>query len=601
MEELNTPIFAQAKVEYTKQLIEILYPHIFDGIKSIYDESKIIYSTKTGTPILLLFRELLEKVPIWNGEIIDSECSRIINNSKCDWIDDLITAVFISHTKILTSIGPNQSFQKINVTIPKTSSFIHKCYINVARELWKNPYLLNESVPGHEYQRNSKEIENIIKYCVENTIRHLLPIKEILKEHLDNENDNLLNQKEELKKLLREELKSLKEDNKKAVDQEDSDDADDAAEDTETKDENAEKDFDEELLEDALEEDALKGDKGPVIVKEEDTVEQKGDQKSDKTEDKTDDKTDDKTEDKGGDKVKNLTEDKKGDEDGDDLLPDIKKELEKIIAEDNELPLIMPAPSEPEPASEPTFSSSDDPSDEQVAKQCSDIVVNDITIPVEVPGEKKEDEKLGTEMKYDNVDIVSEDQKKVQEKQSQMSKLMQNKDLMEVNVIKSNDISTAQEHVSSPSTPSLSMPATAPATAPATVPAPEPTAEVKSSFSLNNLYPNMSSPATKPEPQPQPQSKPTNLSLSKIPETEIKVEKVSSEPIVKAQEEPKSPRKEQVAVDNKENDIDETSSLAHFFQDMKDIAVKKGIPIETNAEKKFTLFEDAPEVEKVGA
>ena len=597
MEELNTPIFAQAKVEYTKQLIEILYPHIFDGIKSIYDESKIIYSTKTGTPILLLFRELLEKVPIWNGEIIDSECSRIINNSKCDWIDDLITAVFISHTKILTSIGPNQSFQKINVTIPKTSSFIHKCYINVARELWKNPYLLNESVPGHEYQRNSKEIENIIKYCVENTIRHLLPIKEILKEHLDNENDNLLNQKEELKKLLREELKSLKEDNKKAVDQEDSDDADDAAEDTETKDENAEKDFDEELLEDALEEDALKGDKGPVIVKEEDTVEQKGDQKSDKTEDKTDDKTDDKTEDKGGDKVKNLTEDKKGDEDGDDLLPDIKKELEKIIAEDNELPLIMPAPSEPEPASEPTFSSSDDPSDEQVAKQCSDIVVNDITIPVEVPGEKKEDEKLGTEMKYDNVDIVSEDQKKVQEKQSQMSKLMQNKDLMEVNVIKSNDISTAQEHVSSPSTPSLSMPATAPAT----VPAPEPTAEVKSSFSLNNLYPNMSSPATKPEPQPQPQSKPTNLSLSKIPETEIKVEKVSSEPIVKAQEEPKSPRKEQVAVDNKENDIDETSSLAHFFQDMKDIAVKKGIPIETNAEKKFTLFEDAPEVEKVGA
>ena len=607
MEELNTPIFAQAKVEYTKQLIEILYPHIFDGIQSIYDESKIIYSTKTGTPILLLFRELLEKVPIWNGEIIDSECSRIINNSKCDWIDDLITAVFISHTKILTSIGPNQSFQKINVTIPKTSSFIHKCYINVARELWKNPYLLNENVPGHEYQRNSKEIENIIKYCVENTIRHLLPIKDILKEHLDNENDNLLNQKEELKKLLREELKelkSLKEDNKKAVDEQDSDDA----EDTEAKDEDTKKDFDTELLKDALEEDALKEDalkedKGPVIVKEQDTVEEKEEQ-SDKTEDTTEDKIADKTEDK-----KDSNADQNGGADGDDeddLLPDIKKELEKIIAEDNELPLIMPAPSEAEPTSEPTFSSSDDPSDEQVAKQCSDIVVNDITIPVEVPGEKKEDEKLGTEMKYDNVDIVSEDQKTVQEKQSQMSKLMQNKDLMEVNVIKSNEISTAQENVSMPTTlsqPSPSMPAVAPATIPAPVPAPEPTAEVKPSFSLNNLYPNMSSPETKTEsqPQPEPESKPTNLSLSKIPETEIKVEKVSSEPIVKTPEEPKSPRKEQVAVDNKENDIDETSSLAHFFQDMKDIAVKKGIPIETNAEKKFTLFEDAPEVEKVGA
>ena len=28
MEELNTPIFAQAKVEYTSQLVDILYPSI---------------------------------------------------------------------------------------------------------------------------------------------------------------------------------------------------------------------------------------------------------------------------------------------------------------------------------------------------------------------------------------------------------------------------------------------------------------------------------------------------------------------------------------------------------------------------------------------
>ena len=58
MEDLNIPIFAQAKIEYTKQLIEILYPHMFDGIKSIYDESKIIYSSKTGTPIAAWVHEV---------------------------------------------------------------------------------------------------------------------------------------------------------------------------------------------------------------------------------------------------------------------------------------------------------------------------------------------------------------------------------------------------------------------------------------------------------------------------------------------------------------------------------------------------------------
>ena len=61
MDDLNIPIFAQAKIEYTKQLVETLYPHMYDGIKSIYDESKVLYASKTNTPIMLFFRELLEK------------------------------------------------------------------------------------------------------------------------------------------------------------------------------------------------------------------------------------------------------------------------------------------------------------------------------------------------------------------------------------------------------------------------------------------------------------------------------------------------------------------------------------------------------------
>ena len=52
-----------------------------------------------------------------------------------------------------------------------------------------------------------------------------------------------------------------------------------------------------------------------------------------------------------------------------------------------------------------------------------------------------------------------------------------------------------------------------------------------------------------------------------------------------------------VAVKN-EDDIDETSSLANFFDDVKKIVEEKGLKIETNNDKMFTLFEDANEVEK---
>ena len=77
----------------------------------------------------------------------------------------------------------------------------------------------------------------------------------------------------------------------------------------------------------------------------------------------------------------------------------------------------------------------------------------------------------------------------------------------------------------------------------------------------------------------------------------IEENKTVNDSTVNISQEPKSPRKEMVAVKN-EDDIDETSSLANFFDDMKKIVEDKGIKVETNNDKMFTLFEDANEVEK---
>ena len=128
MEDYNNPVFAQAKIEYTKQLQDILMNPIYEGFQSIYIESKREYSKYTEIPMYKIFRNKIETVPKWNTYMIDEEVDRIMRVSKCDWLEDLITAVFISHTKILASIGNNRN-KKINLTIPKVSNFIHLCYI----------------------------------------------------------------------------------------------------------------------------------------------------------------------------------------------------------------------------------------------------------------------------------------------------------------------------------------------------------------------------------------------------------------------------------------------------------------------------------------
>lgn len=217
MEDYNNPVFAQAKIEYTKQLQDVLMNPIYEGLQSIYSDSKREYSNYTEVPMYQIFRKKIENVPKWNTDMIDVEVDRIMRVSKCDWLEDLITAVFISHTKILASIG-NQRTKKINLTIPKMTNFIHKCYINTVRELWKNPYLFDENVSSSEYQKNIKSIESLIKENIDQTIRKLLPVKDILRDHLENtdmQNPNIEEETEERKtrdiqKMLMDELINLK-------------------------------------------------------------------------------------------------------------------------------------------------------------------------------------------------------------------------------------------------------------------------------------------------------------------------------------------------------------------------------------------------------
>ena len=71
-----------------------------------------------------------------------------------------------------------------NLKIPKTTHFIHKCYIDVARYFWKNSYLFDDKLSNYEKQKNRREAENIIEISINETIRKEIPLKHILKEYL---------------------------------------------------------------------------------------------------------------------------------------------------------------------------------------------------------------------------------------------------------------------------------------------------------------------------------------------------------------------------------------------------------------------------------
>ena len=185
MEDGNLAVLVDAKTEYTKQLVNILKQNIYFMVQKLFQESQTQSAEEeTPTKVLFLFQRKLSEIPKWNNEIIKTECEKIITNSKCDWIDELITAVFVSHTRILTSINFSKSKGKIDLKIPKTQNFIHRCFIDIARYFWKNSYLFDDRVNKYEFQKNRREAESMIEMSINETIRTELPVKNILKKYL---------------------------------------------------------------------------------------------------------------------------------------------------------------------------------------------------------------------------------------------------------------------------------------------------------------------------------------------------------------------------------------------------------------------------------
>ena len=176
-------IFGDPKNDFMNHFIYKLSNEINYCINEMYITCKNIDDTKTT--ILFRFQKILEEISNWDKIIIKNETLRIKN--KIPIIEDLLTCILISYTRLLCSFKTNK---KIKIKIPKIEIFIHKCYILIATELWDNIYLFNDNIDKLSIQKNKKNINDIIKNNIQNTVMDFLPLKSLLKFYINNNLNN---------------------------------------------------------------------------------------------------------------------------------------------------------------------------------------------------------------------------------------------------------------------------------------------------------------------------------------------------------------------------------------------------------------------------
>lgn len=213
MEE-TLSILTQSKNEYSSLLTTKITPYIIEGIYSIFNEANsLCEENNEQLKYLMTFQQFLSRITRWNEEIIDNETKRIIKNSNCPYLEDLLTCVHIAQTKILTSVRVGTKQKKIETKIPSLNDFVHRVYIETARNIYKNVYLFEKDVNSLQKQKYRREIELIVQYSILNVIRNTLPVEEIIRAYLDDsvEYDNVEVIEENIEEPILKDIEEIKE------------------------------------------------------------------------------------------------------------------------------------------------------------------------------------------------------------------------------------------------------------------------------------------------------------------------------------------------------------------------------------------------------
>jgi hypothetical protein len=197
---MESATYSEARTEYQKQMANKLVGPLLAFFRKLRSD----LFAESSSQILSRFQQKCSEVPKWNQDVVAEETNRLIDVSRCDYLEELMTALFIAHTKVMASIRiqkKNKKNKKLTITVPKLDHFLHRVFTECAKSFWKAPFLFSEDMPAIERQKNLLQAERVIEDSIYAAVRDMLPIKEILQEYITDPNEETDDEGEEEMKM----------------------------------------------------------------------------------------------------------------------------------------------------------------------------------------------------------------------------------------------------------------------------------------------------------------------------------------------------------------------------------------------------------------
>jgi len=175
--EVQIALLLDNKHEYTEHVCDHLSEVLVKSFQELYDKA---YKSPLGRNkgSLEAFQYECEQVVSWNAELVAMLFKKIKNPS----FSKLLKLVFMTYIKAILAQHGLRLEGRLQVRIPGAEHFVHKCAIEMARSLWKRPYLYYHKVRSLERQRNLHECDLIARKAIRIVLRQSIPMEQILQE-----------------------------------------------------------------------------------------------------------------------------------------------------------------------------------------------------------------------------------------------------------------------------------------------------------------------------------------------------------------------------------------------------------------------------------
>ena len=169
MEPLS--FLVDAKHEYMYQLCKVMCPVMSETYKDLFRD---VQSVNKQDKVYMRFQQRLRDINNWNQHNIYANTQALLQ--KCSWLPELVSAVFVSFIKILSSIRMSNTNKQPTFTMPSTEVFVHACFVAGAKELYTNPFLFRDVTAD----KIDNTLFNLCHDAIENTVKDMIPVQQIL-------------------------------------------------------------------------------------------------------------------------------------------------------------------------------------------------------------------------------------------------------------------------------------------------------------------------------------------------------------------------------------------------------------------------------------